>query len=271
MKKKWFRPGIIMLVIGAWGISYVRISIPLGFIAPGVYIGLPFLVAGAFFVTRGLGKRPPRPKWFWPGVILLCLGLLLLLQITVVNPALKHLEQGDIYADQGQWDEAIIEYTKAIELDPQLALAYNNRACTYNEKGEFDRAIADCDRAIELDPQLAEAYGNRAFAYMVKGEIDRAIADCDRAIELDPQLAGAYVNRAWAYNEKGDFDRAIADCDRAIELDPGLAPAYLMRGASYAVKGEVAKAVSDLERCIEISIDPEIVEMAQQLLKELGK
>lgn len=84
MVKKWFCPGIIMLAIGAWGISYARISIPLGFVALGVYVGFPFLVAGAFFVTQGLGKRPPRPKWFWPGVILLCLGSLALLQIMVV-------------------------------------------------------------------------------------------------------------------------------------------------------------------------------------------
>lgn len=84
MKKRWFLPGIIMLVIGAWGISYVRASIALGSATPGVLIGFPFLVAGAFFVTRGLGKRPPRPKWFWPGVILICLGLLLLLQVTMV-------------------------------------------------------------------------------------------------------------------------------------------------------------------------------------------
>jgi hypothetical protein len=72
-----------MLVIGAWGISYVRASIALGSVTPIVLIGFPFLVASAFFVTRGLGKRPPRPKWFWPGVILLCLGLLLVFQMQV--------------------------------------------------------------------------------------------------------------------------------------------------------------------------------------------
>jgi len=88
MKKRWFWPGIIMLVIGAWGISYVRASIALGSVTPGVLIGFPFLVAGALFVTQGLGKRPPRPKWFWSGVVVLCLGLLLLLEITLVLHAL---------------------------------------------------------------------------------------------------------------------------------------------------------------------------------------
>jgi len=105
----------------------------------------------------------------------------------------------------------------------------------------------------------------------VNGVLYCAIALCDRAIELDPGLVEAYVNRAWAYYGKVEFGRAIADCDRAIELNPGLAVAYFVRGFAYAMKGEVPEAVSDLERCIELSTDPEIVEMAQQLLKELGK
>jgi len=94
---------------------------------------------------------------------------------------------------------------------------------------------------------------------------------CDKAIELDPELVPAYVNRGLAYYEKGEFDRAIADCDKAIELDLELAWAYFLRSCAYYGKGEVAKAVSDLERCIELSSDPELVEAAQEVLKELGK
>jgi tetratricopeptide (TPR) repeat protein len=88
-----------------------------------------------------------------------------------------------------------------------------------------------------------------------------------KAIELDPTLAEAYNDWAYAYNGKGEPDKAIADCDKAIELDPTLAEAYFFRGVAYAEKDEVAKAVSDLERCIELSSDPELVELAQQMLE----
>jgi len=63
---------------------------------------------------------------------------------------------------QGRHDEAIAEYNKGIELDPNLATAYHNRAFTYNDIGRLDQAIADCNRAIELDPQRAIAYLNKA-------------------------------------------------------------------------------------------------------------
>ena len=75
------------------------------------------------------------------------------------NPALEHLEQDNTYADQGQWDEAIIEYGEAIELDPDLALAYNNRGLAYAGKGEAAKAVSDLERCVELstDPGLVQA------------------------------------------------------------------------------------------------------------------
>ena len=86
-------------------------------------------------------------------------------------------------------------------------------------KGDYDRAIADFDRAIQLKPDDAVAYANRGWAYDDKGDYDRAIADFDRAIQLKPDYADAYAGRGWAY-AKGDYDRAIADYDRAIQLKP---------------------------------------------------
>ncbi|MFC2066753.1 tetratricopeptide repeat protein [Chloroflexota bacterium] len=81
-----------------------------------------------------------------------------------------HFHQGNNFNEQGHYDEAIEEYTKSIELDPKLALAYVNRAKAYNEKGQYDLAIVDCNKAIELDPKLDVAYGNRGIAYGSKGQ-----------------------------------------------------------------------------------------------------
>ena len=183
--------------------------------------------------------------------------------------AVSHFSQGVELQEQGRFEEAIDEYTKAIELDPNYAMAYSNRAAAYLYKGQYDLVMADCNKAIELDPELAMAYNNRGAAYATKGELDQAIADFDKAIELAPELAMAYNNRGAAYATKGELDKAIADFDKAIELDPDYAKAYFGRGLTYYLKGEVAKAVSDLEKCIELSDDPIVVAAAQQVLDEL--
>jgi tetratricopeptide (TPR) repeat protein len=135
------------------------------------------------------------------------------------------LERGAQALEQNDYDLAIDCLSLAIRLDPNLAVAYHNRAFAYFEKGEFDKAIADCNEAIRVDPNLALAYNNRGNAYRIKGEFDKAIADYSEAIRLDPNLVAAYGNRGFAYDAKGEFDKAIADYSEAIRLNPKLAPA----------------------------------------------
>jgi tetratricopeptide (TPR) repeat protein len=66
---------------------------------------------------------------------------------------------------------------------------YNIRGIAYGKKGEYDNAIADYTRAIEIDPNDAWAYCNRGGAYDEKGDYDKAIADYTQAIEIDPKDA----------------------------------------------------------------------------------
>jgi len=108
-----------------------------------------------------------------------------------------------------------------------------NRGYAYDELGEYQRALQDYDRAIELDPNYAKAYHNRGIAYDELGEYQRALQDYGCAIELDPNYAKAYHNRGDAYSELGEYQRALQDYDRAIELDPNYAISYYNRGDAY--------------------------------------
>ena len=82
--------------------------------------------------------------------------------------------------------------------------------------GRFDRAIADLDEAIRLDPNFAVAYNNRGDAYRQKGELERAIADFNEALRLDPNITPAYTLRGLAYEKKGELERARADYSTAL-------------------------------------------------------
>jgi tetratricopeptide (TPR) repeat protein len=57
---------------------------------------------------------------------------------------------------------------------------------TYGNKGEYDKAIEDCDKAIQIDSNNALAYANRGGMYLVKGDCDRAVADLEMAVKLEP-------------------------------------------------------------------------------------
>ena len=105
-----------------------------------------------------------------------------------------HLDHGRACLDKGKYDDAIADYTKAIALDPNFALAYTNRGLAYAKKGDVDRAIADYDKAIALDPNFVLAYFNRGVVYYEKGNKEQTIADFRKALEINPSDQDAKDN-----------------------------------------------------------------------------
>ncbi|MBI5304195.1 MAG: tetratricopeptide repeat protein, partial [Chloroflexi bacterium] len=160
--------------------------------------------------------------------------------------------RGNAYTNKGNFDQAIADFTKAIELDPKNALFWYNRGTTYKDKGNLDKAIADYTKAIELAPKYAGFYNNRGNAYTDKGNFDQAIADFTKAIELDPKNALFWYNRGTAYSNQGNLDQAIADSTKAIELDPMYAGAYNNRGNAHSAKGNLDQAIADYTKAIEL-------------------
>ncbi|MCM1154970.1 MAG: tetratricopeptide repeat protein [Roseburia sp.] len=171
------------------------------------------------------------------------------------NIAQFYKGRGYAYRNLGKYDEAVSDYNKAIELSPGYANAYNNRGFVYKSLKEYDRALSDYNRAIELEPELANPYNNRGFVYHDLGEYDKALSDYNKAIELDPEYVMAYNNRGFVYHDLGEYDKALSDYNKAIELDPGYAMAYNNRGFTYDSLGEYDKAAADYDKAIKL--DPE--------------
>jgi len=123
-----------------------------------------------------------------------------------------HFQLGWLY--QGPLHQIITAtayYSTAIQLDPKLALAYNNRGVVKRAQGDLAGAIADYDQAIQLDPKDMLAYYNRGIVKRAQGDLRGAIADYDQAIQLDPKDAAAYTNRGVVKQAEGDLRGAIAD------------------------------------------------------------
>jgi tetratricopeptide (TPR) repeat protein len=76
--------------------------------------------------------------------------------------------------------------------------AYYDRAIGRGNQYDFDQAIADCSRAIEIDPTMAQAYFYRGLMRAKLEDFDEAIADFTKAVELDPHDGDAYINRGFA-------------------------------------------------------------------------
>ena len=150
--------------------------------------------------------------------------------------AVAYYSRGSTHVAQGDYDQAIDDYTEALRLKPKDAVAYKVRGDAYEKQRNYDKAIADYTKAIGLDPKYVAAYNNRGFAYDNRGDEGdycQAIADYTKAIEFDPENAVAYNNRGFAYWKQENYCQAIKDFTKTIQLKPDHATSYLNRGGLY--------------------------------------
>jgi tetratricopeptide (TPR) repeat protein len=120
----------------------------------------------------------------------------------------------------------------------------------YNN-GDYQGAIDDLTKVIEINPQLARVYVHRGD---LKKHLDKnsdALIDFNKAIELEPDYAYAYFLRAIVKSNLKDYQGAIADFDKVIGIDP-LASNYIMRGLTREDMGDLQGACSDWRKAAEL-------------------
>ncbi len=136
------------------------------------------------------------------------------------NDAWVRLERGALHFEQQQYDEAVEEYSKAIDANPDFTDAYLGRCEAYRLLGENEKALVDCEKALALDDTSAWGFAERAELRRLTGDLKLALADCDRAIELESNFAWAYTVRGSIHSDNGNGGEAIADFNSALWLDP---------------------------------------------------
>lgn len=117
--------------------------------------------------------------------------------------------RGCAYDDKDDYDNAIKDYSKSIEINPNYALVYNNRGYAYYNKGEYDKAFEDSNRAIEINPNFAEAYNTRGEAEKAKAEM----------LEKDGKPAEAVVLYKEAVEDFGKFLELYTKDDENLEMN----------------------------------------------------
>ncbi|MFA6207820.1 MAG: tetratricopeptide repeat protein [Candidatus Obscuribacterales bacterium] len=154
--------------------------------------------------------------------------------------------------DRRNFKSAADYYTRAIELNPRLTLAYAIRGDCYHLMGDCSRAIADFNKALELDPHDAFVLGNRAQEKLHLNDKTGALADFDAAISMGPTYFFMYSGRAQLRSELKDYTGAIADCNKALPMCPIASDLYVCRGKAFEALGKLAEAHRDLSKAIQL-------------------
>ncbi len=166
--------------------------------------------------------------------------------------ALAWNNRGCVRRTRRDFKGAIADFDRAIQLDPRAATYLTNRGRARADGGDHDGAVADCAVAIALDPGYSQAWNARGIAREAQGRLEEAIADYSAALDLAPRDIAYVANRARARDSKGDLHGAIDDYSRAIEIDPRVARVFSDRGWSRRRLGDNEGAIADYTRAIEI-------------------
>jgi len=154
----------------------------------------------------------------------------------------------------GQYDAAIADFTRAIELKPATAYEYADRGLAYLAKHADPDAQADLTHALELDPNCEYALRGDAVLRVRRLEFDKAINELSSAISLNPEDAYAYMWRGFSYYRTNNSERAFEDFAQALKLNPNLTYVYRFRSEALIKQYKTDEALSDIDKAI--AIDP---------------
>jgi tetratricopeptide (TPR) repeat protein len=104
------------------------------------------------------------------------------------NPGDFQVKKGNYRLEDGQYDEAIREFSLALDKDPKHVYAHLGLAITYMQMERYDEAEAKFNKTIELAPEMAAAYADRGILYDRTEQYQLALSDYKKALTLDSEI-----------------------------------------------------------------------------------
>jgi tetratricopeptide (TPR) repeat protein len=125
------------------------------------------------------------------------------------------------YSDSGEYELAIDELNRELTSPRRsvpLYILYNDRGELYRWQGQYEKAVADYMRALEVDQTFYITYNNLGLAYTGMKDYEAAISCFNKALELKPGFATSYLNRGLVYLRLNENDKAADDFRKAEAL-----------------------------------------------------
>ncbi len=196
------------------------------------------------------------PRWCAPALTLAAAALLALQSHALVRT----------------WKDSTTLFERALAVGEESALIHQSLGQVLAERGELEPAIVHLRRSVELQPDFAAAHGGLGAALLTRGELEGAATHLQRAIELDPRDAVPHCNLGLLLEKRGDLDGALAAYQATTALDPWNSTAHAHAAKLLGMRGKLDEALASYRAARVIaSEDLELVRFTAVTLTLLGR
>lgn len=177
-----------------------------------------------------------------------------LLTYQVMDQAIDFYHQGNEHIEK-DLEKSIEFYNKAIQINPGLAFAWNNKGYVLNQMERFEEALPVLIQALQIDRDLMAAHNNYGDALQGLGRNEEAIAAYEESIKLEPTNYQAWLGRGTCLYNLQKYQEAIAIAQKLVELDSENFLGWYAKAVCYALLGDKELAIENLSKAVRIDSD----------------
>lgn len=154
--------------------------------------------------------------------------------------------------DMSKIQEALVEFKKALEYDPENLEALNSKALILANTGKFAEAIVDLTKVISINPNLPDSYFYRGLCRLQTGDLANSLTDFNKTLELNPENMNAFFYRANTRYLMKDFQGTKEDMNKIIATEPTIPNSYALRGLCDIELGNKKSSCEDFKKAKEL-------------------
>lgn len=181
--------------------------------------------------------------------------------------------KGTLIYLEGQSDEALDAFNRALELDPNYIQVYIKKSHVYMEQGDLTSALAQIRIAANLSPLDPDIYYHRGQIYYISGQYDLAMEDYSESIRLDPTFVYAHIQLAVVHHKLTNHLTAVDMFQKISTHFPACVEVFNYYGEVLIDQGNIQGAIDMFNKAM--ALDPShplpFINKAMILYQHLGK
>ncbi|MGB3849173.1 MAG: tetratricopeptide repeat protein [Tunicatimonas sp.] len=175
----------------------------------------------------------------------------------------KNSQQGDQLFADGDYEQAISQYTDYIEYNPEDIKSIYNRGRAYEELGQYDKSLADYEKTLEIDPKNFNALMSIGKFHFRNKDYGDAAFYFDKAVKVKERSADAHYLSGRSNHKLGETTKAMEGYNQAINLNGEYGEAYLYRGALKVFLKKKSGGCADIRKAADLEA-PEATDALQE-------